>query len=41
MDLFTYLMAKKGYNTSIHGDLYSYLLGKNNGTPKIAEGTSL
>lgn len=27
MDLFTYLMAKKGHNT--HRDLFSYLLGKN------------
>jgi hypothetical protein len=28
MDLFTYLMAKNGNNTSVHGDLFSYLLGK-------------
>ena len=30
MDLFTYLMAKNGNNTSVHGDLFSYLLGKGN-----------
>ena len=29
MDLFTYLMAKKGHNT--HRDLFSYLLGKGTG----------
>lgn len=31
MDLFTYLMAKNGNNTSIHEDLFSYLLGKAQG----------
>lgn len=31
MDLFTYLMAKNGNNTSVHGDLFSYLLGKAQG----------
>lgn len=31
MDLFTYLMAKNGHNTSIHEDLFSYLLGKSQG----------
>lgn len=31
MDLFTYLMAKNGHNTSIHEDLFSYLLGKAQG----------
>lgn len=41
MDLFTYLMAKNGHNTSVHGDLYAYLLGKNNSTPNIATGTTL
>lgn len=29
MNLFNYLMAKKGHNTSVRGDLFSYLLGKN------------
>lgn len=41
MDLFTYLMAKKGHNTSVHGDLYAYLLGKNNSTLKVESGTTL
>lgn len=42
MDLFTYLMAKKGHNT--HRDLFSYLLGKNaggSGTYTTFSGTSL
>lgn len=42
MDLFTYLMAKKGHNT--HRDLFSYLLGKNaggSGTYTTFAGTSL
>lgn len=42
MDLFTYLMAKKGHNTG--GDLFSYLLGKNaggGGTYTTFSGTSL
>lgn len=29
MNLFNYLMAKKGHNTSVRNDLFSYLLGKN------------
>ncbi len=28
MNLFTYLLAKKGKNSLLHGDLFSYLLGK-------------
>lgn len=28
MDLFTYLMAKHGNNTSVQGDFFSYMLGK-------------
>lgn len=28
MDLFTYLMAKNGKNSAVHGNLFSYLLGK-------------
>ena len=40
MDLFTYLMAKKGHNT--HRDLFSYLLGKKeSGTYTTFSGTSL
>lgn len=42
MDLFTYLMAKKGHNTG--RDLFSYLLGKNaggSGTYTTFSGTSL
>lgn len=42
MDLFTYLMAKKGHNTQ--RDLFSYLLGKNaggSGTYTAFSGTSL
>lgn len=33
MDLFTYLMTKKGHNLSTRGDLFSYLLGKANQLP--------
>lgn len=42
MELFDYLMAKKGHNTG--GDLFSYLLGKNaggSGTYTTFSGTSL
>ena len=42
MDLFTYLLGKKGQNT--HKDLFSYLLGKNaggSGTYTTFSGTSL
>ena len=42
MELFDYLMAKKGHNT--HRDLFSYLLGKNaggSGTYTTFSGTSL
>ena len=41
MDLFTYLMSKKGYNYLPHKDLFSYLLGKNNSNYKIARGTDI
>lgn len=41
MDLFTYLMSKKGYNYLPHKDLFSYLLGKNNSNYKIAQGTDI
>ena len=41
MDIFTYLMSKNGKNTSVHGDLMSYLLGQKNGIPKEASGTSI
>ena len=41
MDLFTYLMAKKGHNTSCHGDLFSYLLGKSKSSPSVASGTNI
>lgn len=42
MELFTYLMAKNGHNTSVKKDLFSYLLGKNqSGTYTDYSGTSL
>ena len=45
MELFDYLMAKKGHNTSARGDLFSYLLGKKasggSGTYTTFSGTSL
>lgn len=45
MELFDYLMAKKGHNTSTRGDLFSYLLGKKasggSGTYTTFSGTSL
>lgn len=41
MDLFTYLMSKKGYNYLPHKDLFSYLLGKNNSIPKTSTGSEL
>ena len=42
MNLFNYLMAKKGHNTSVRDDLFAYLLGKR--TPKevkTATGTTI
>lgn len=42
MNLFNYLMAKKGHNTSVRDDLFAYLLGKK--TPKevkTATGTTI
>ena len=41
MDLFTYLMSKKGINSSVHGDLMAYLLGQKNTIPQEASGTSI
>lgn len=42
MNLFNYLMAKKGHNTSVRDDLFAYLLGKNSGSIiKIATGTEI
>ena len=42
MNLFNYLMAKKGHNTSvIDDDLFSYLLGKGIKEPKIVSGTTI
>ena len=45
MELFDYLMTKKGHNLSTHGDLFSYLLGKKasggSGTYTTFSGTSL
>lgn len=42
MELFTYLMAKNGHNTSVKKDLFSYLLGKNqSGTYTEFTGTSI
>ena len=41
MNLFTYLMSKKGYNYLPHDDLFSYLLGKNNSIPNSASGTEI
>ena len=40
MNLFTYLMAKKGEFSLPHKDLFSYLLGRNNST-KTVTGTEL
>ena len=40
MNLFTYLMSKKGYNYLPHKDLFSYLLGKNNSI-KTETGTEI
>ena len=41
MDLFTYLMAKNGNNTSVHGDLFSYLLGKGQSQTYTVSGTTI
>lgn len=41
MDLFTYLMAKNGNNLSVHGDLFSYLLGKGQSQIYIVSGTTI
>ena len=41
MNLFTYLMSKKGYEYLPHKDLFSYLLGKNNSSYKTLSGTEI
>ena len=41
MDLFTYLMAKNGNNSSVHGDLFSYLLGKGQSQIYTVSGTTI
>ena len=41
MDLFTYLMAKNGNNTSVHGDLFSYLLGKGQSQTYTVSGVTI
>ena len=41
MDLFTYLMAKNGNNTSVHGDLFSYLLGKGQSQTQTISGVTI
>lgn len=41
MDLFTYLMAKNGNNSSVHGDLFSYLLGKGQSQTYTVSGTTI
>ena len=41
MDLFTYLMAKNGNNSSVHGDLFSYLLGKGQSQIYTISGTTI
>lgn len=41
MNLFNYLMAKKGHNTSVRDSLFSYLLGKNSIKIKEASGTTI
>lgn len=41
MNLFTYLMSKKGYNYLPHQDLFAYLLGKSNSIPNISSGTEI
>lgn len=41
MDLFTYLMAKNGHNTSVHGDLFSYLLGKGQSQTQTISGVTI
>lgn len=41
MNLFTYLMAKSGNNSSVHGDLFSYLLGKGQSQTKTLSGVTI
>lgn len=41
MDLFTYLMAKNGNNSSVHGDLFSYLLGKGQSQIQTESGVTI
>lgn len=41
MDLFTYLMAKNGNNSSVHGDLFSYLLGKGQSQTQTISGVTI
>ena len=41
MDLFTYLMAKSGNNSSVHGDLFSYLLGKGQSHTQTISGITI
>ena len=41
MDLFTYLMAKNGNNSSVHGDLFSYLLGKGQSQTYTVSGVTI
>lgn len=41
MDLFTYLMAKNDHNSSVHGDLFSYLLGKGQSQTQTISGVTI
>ena len=42
MDLFTYLLKKKGHNSSVNGDLFSYLLAsRKRGTYQTYTGTQI
>lgn len=42
MDLFTYLLKKKGHNSSVNGDLFSYLLAsRKRGTYQTYNGTQI
>jgi len=41
MDLFTYLLAKNGNNSAVHGDLFSYLLGKSQSQIYTVSGTTI
>lgn len=41
MNLFTYLLAKKGKNSLLHGDLFSYLLGKGTSQTQTISGATI